>query len=551
MNNEERLDPINVGFIVISIGVVASFGWPTAISLAVIYYVQQYLRKTPAAQEWKDRILTSAPKLLPAPKETKALPMSTDTRLVRTANTSIKVPEVRAVDPYAHLPFWERVTKTYDSSTAIDRIGAIDMPGKKKNAIISAEDRQYGFLQYALKRLPPYVHYTQVGDPPSRLAVPIGFDAESKQILWGDFDADGDQARILHAMIAGQTGSGKDAILRLWFTTLTLNNTPEEVQFIILDGKIDWLSDALATSAYMAIPPAGGIELRKIDGKRVDQAKERMAQSLDWVFDEVERRSTLFREMGVVNLNAYNMKARKLGKDTLPMLFLIASDVGAAFNDDLEMLVQLLIMKGRAFGVRMIISMQNPVGESTAWRSQIGLVMSGFQQDPNHDRYIMGIGKERALIRPSQLPDPEDNDLAKGLFVVRRGSKQYLVRTAHLPETDWFNYIESNRFFKKWYNKAEQSNLLEEMLFGTPKLTKRLQPIAPQAIIQRSQEPSIKKPTDVLSHDQIKIIAHYAKLGWTKTAIMEKMGFMNAAVWDAKVAAVEYVILATRGYIKK
>lgn len=542
MNNDKpSIDIINVAYILISIGVIASYGWALVIILAPIYYGQQYLRNTPAAREWGRKIITAAkmPTLLSAPKPDIPKNAIAPYKPFIPTTTKNNVPAVRAVDPYSHLSFWDRVTKPLDSSTAIDIKGAIDAPRIKNN-----EQLQYAYLQKALRRLPGYLHYTQLPNTiPSRLSVPIGFDADSQEVLWGDFDADSDKARILHAMIAGQTGSGKDALLRLWFTTLTLNNTPEEIQFIILDGKIDWLSDALAASVYMAIPPAGGMEIKKIDGKRIDLAHERMLESMDWLFDEIDRRSDLLRRVGAVNLNAYNSKAIARGDKPLPMLFLIASDVGKAFDGDLQMLVNQLIMKGRAYGIRMIISMQNPVGEDTGWRAQIGLVMSGYQQNPDHDRYIMGVSKDRAIVRPSQLPNPEENDIARGLFIVRQGSKQYLVRTPHLPEEDWFAYIESSRFFKKWYTQTEKDSYLSELLFDVPKPTRRLVPIPAQKINL--------KPTDVLSHDQIKGIARLAAGGLTKTAIMENMGFTNSAVWNEKKEAVEQVILATRGYIKR
>lgn len=554
MNNDEnrpQLDYINVAYGLVSIGVIATYSWPMLFILVPLYYGQKYLRSTPAVREWGERILTTTRDRLPAlpapkgnnPPAIKPLALSRGSTAI---STSVRPPEVRTVDPYAHMSFWDRVAKPYDPSSVVNS-NVIEMTrsGRIKSSV---EDRQYSYLQQALKRLPPYIHYTQLPDTiPSRLSVPIGLDAQSSEVLWGDFDADSDKARILHAMIAGQTGSGKDALLRLWFTTLTLNNTPEQIQFVILDGKIDWMSDALAQSVYMAVPPAGGMEIVKRDGKRVDLAHDRMLESMDWVFDEIDRRSELLRRSGAVNLNDYNRKAARMGENQLPMLFLIASDVGKAFDGDLGMLVNQLIMKGRSYGIRLIISMQDPVGEDTGWRAQIGLVMSGYQQNPDHDRFIMGINKDRALVRPSQLPNPEEDDIARGLFVVRQGSKQYLVRTAHLPEEDWFAYIDSSRFFKKWYNKSEQDQFLNEMLFGefpTPKATRRLEPIVPQP------KKLVPKPTDVLTHEQIKHIAELAAGGLTKTLIMQTMGFMNSDIWANKVQAVEQVILATRGYIK-
>ena len=544
MNNDDdaqrTVDWFNVAYVLTSAAVVAQLGWPLIIILWPLYYGQKALRNTPAVREWRNNLLTAANSripLLPGPKAVVPYTRSQS----NVVSTRIPVPQekTRTVDPYAHLPLWERVTKPYDTTPAP---GRMNNP-YGRNSKVSTDERQMTYLNQALKRLPPYFHYTQLPDElPSRLSVPIGIDAETMQVLWGDFDSDSDRARILHALIAGQTGAGKDAILRLWFTTLTLNNTPEEIQFVILDGKIDWLSQELASSVYMAIPPAGGIQIRKVDGKRVDCSKEKMAESLDWVFEEVERRSELLRKAGAINLNAYNAKMLAKGDKTLPMLFLIASDVGKAFDGDLGMLVELLIMKGRAFGIRMIISMQDPVGEGTGWRAQIGLVMSGYQQDPLHDHRIMGINVGRLVVRPSQLPNPEEDDIAKGLFIVRQGSKQAIVRTPHLPEEDWFNYIESNRFHKRWYDKSTQDTMLAELLNIPSGITRRLEPIAPQ-ILELN-------PADVLTHDQIVLIAQLSLKRMTKTDIMVALGFTNQEVWDKKKKAVESVIIAARGQLK-
>jgi hypothetical protein len=515
MEERAQLSIINIIFIILIIGLVASYGWAVVFVVIPVWAIVKFIAGTPAMQAWSQRIVTPITDMTVS-KKTEIQPLA----------KPIQSPLVtRKLDPYEHLPFWDRVTKPIDTGSSIQRRGKID-----------DDDRQVSYLQRALRRLPSYLHYTQIPAPPSKLSIPIGYDPDSQSIVWGDFDADSESQRILHALIAGQTGSGKDAELRLWFTILTMNNTPEEIQFIILDGKADWLSDALAQSAYMAIPPAGGMEIRKENGKRVDKAKERMLESMDWVFDEIERRSILMREAGAINLNAYNEKMMRRNHPILPMLFLIASDVGKSFDGDLGMLVNQLIMKGRAYGIRMIISMQNPVGEGTDWRSQIGLVMSGYQQNPDHDRYIMGIPKVRALVRPSQLPNPEEYDEAKGIFVVRMGSRQFLVKTPHLPEQDWFTYIESKRFVKRWYRRDEQESILTELLTGNTGITRRLIPVAPRI-----------DPRDVLTHDQIVKISQLAVKGHTKTHIMTELGFTSGTTWNAKKEAVESVIIATRG----
>jgi len=539
--------------ILVGLAVIATYGWPLGILLIPLFLGGRALRKSPAAKEWGQHILTgtSIPKMLPPPKlpKQKELPSTRYTSPSRALSASLPVtkalpPAVHVNNPNSGMGFWNRIAQVpYAMDTA-------NPPALAQRKMQTIEATQLRTLQDGLRRLPPYLSYLDLPDSiPSKLSVPVGMDAATGTIIWGDFDANSDQARILHALIAGQTGSGKDAILRLWFTTLTLNNTPEEIQFVIIDGKTDWLGDTLARSVYMAIPPAGGIEIVKREGKRIDLAKERIAESLDWVFEEIERRGSLFRKLGAVSMVDYNRKAAQRGEPQLAMLFLIAADIGGSFDSTLEMLINLLAMKGRSFGIRMIINVQNPVGENTKWRSQLGFVMSGYQQNPDHDRYIMGINKDRALVRPSQLPNPEEYEYARGIFVVRQGSKQYLVRTPHLPEEVWDDYIDSNRFIKRWYNGDERNSMLAQMLNTPVKTTRQLQAITPApAIVQKQAQQALMNPKDLLTPEQIRLIAQLTRQGVTKSEIMQKhLGFTNGETYRSKLAAVEAVIAAVKG----
>lgn len=526
MDNEKPnndVDVIDVIFILGGIAAIASAATlVTAIPAGIVYLIQHFGRRLLATAAWANEWTKALPEpikqqLLPAPK-------TSDELVIRQTEPLL----VRNVDPYEGMSWWNRVLMPIAGEEYEVMTATTTAPTKGKNNI---EKAQLAFLQKALKTLPKYYNYTQLPKPPTKLSVPIGVDSETKQVLWGDFSSNG--GNIIHALVAGQTGAGKDALLRLWFTSLTNTNKPSELQFVILDGKIDWLSPALINSPYMAIAPAGGIEIKRVNGKYKDFAQERMATNLAWLFDEIENRSDKMQTVGAVDLASYY---RKTGIK-LPYIFLIASDVGEQFGEDLEMLIKLLIMKGRAFGIRMIISMQNPVGENTKWRSQIGMVVTGYQQMSDHDRYILGIPVDRMYVRPSQLPNPEESDYGKGLFVVRLGSQQHLVRTPHLPEDVWDSYLD-NVIIREEKVKVENTSLLDTLLQTPVKSTGKTDPI-------RIVAPALK-PGDVLSADQIKNIFLWYKQGYRKSMIMEMLGYTNGDVWKTKGPYVEKVIAMAR-----
>lgn len=466
---QKNIDVVDISTIGAMAIIVASSGTLAAGIPAFLFYLfQHHLRRSQAVYEWATRVAThpiaqkALPSVIPGPTE----------------ETTSLVPIKQAND----LPFWKRATLAPDMVVSDPIVHTA-----QKDA------EQIARLKRDIRRLPAYINYTQLPKAPSSLSVPLGMDAETKQILWVDFGNNADN-RIIHALIAGQTGAGKDALLRLWYTYLTYNNSPDDIKFVIIDGKIDWLSPALAQSPYMAIAPAGGVDIRKVNGKRIDCAKEQMANSLEYIFEQINYRQQVMSKVGAVDLASYYTKTGI----KLPHIFFIASDVGETFDKELDMLINLLIMKGRAYGIRMVMSMQNPVGESTKWRSQVSLIMSGHQGNADHDRYVLGINVNRMLYRPSMIPNPEENDISKGLFVVRRGSAQHLVRTPHLPEEDWFSYIEQ-------YN--DQSDLLTKLLTTQPTV-----------VIKKSKG---------LTKEQIQYIVELTMKGNNKTEIMYRLGVTN------------------------
>lgn len=528
-----------VSFIGSLIGTTAAYSSTGTLAWGFIamlgYWGQRKFRRSEVARQWAMRLSeipqleTIAPTLLPGPSnEETAITLRQDKPLdVRVVGN-----ELRDVDPYEDEPWWRRASRPAPGMSTASEAKQV-FSGTARRGKASMMDHQQAYLLKSLKRLPKYINYTQLPNPPSKFAVPIGVESAENHLLWGDFSAEGN---LIHALIAGQTGAGKDALLRLWFTVLTSQNTPQDLQFVILDGKIDWLSPALAESSYMAIPPAGGIEIVKEKGKYTNKAKERMAASMEWIFDEIQRRDAELKRYGAVDVVGYRKRSGK----HLPYIFLICSDIGDMFDDDLELLVKILIARGRSYGIRLVVSLQNPVGENTRWRSQIGLVMSGYQQNSDHDRYIMGINVDRLLVRPSQLPNAEEDDRSKGLFIVRHGTSQHLVRTAHLPEDDWFEYIEQHLPKKRDADDAFLLGLLEQR--NIPPQDNQITEQARYSTQKLHDEP--KQP--VLTTDQIKTIQIFVQQGLNKTQIMHAFKWTNGDIYARKSAAVDIIIAATK-----
>lgn len=483
----EDIDFLDVGTGILGVCVVASAPTPLiALPLVALWTVQHLGRRSKVMQDWSDSVTDRSriaakvmPLLLPPPGQT-----STEVTLRQDAPL-----DVRVTNEPKKLSWGESITQRSTSKL----VGTAEV----KTTKVTAKQQQLNNMTEILAKMPKYISYDKTPDAPTKTSVLVGYDPALRKWMWIDFGLEGD---TVHAFVAGQTGTGKDSELRLWFTQLTSNNTPEEIKFVVIDGKGEWLTPALLANPYMLIPPAGGVDLVKRDGKYVDKAEEDIESSLDKVFELISERSEAFRKVGATNIQTYE---RKTGKK-LPILFIIATDVGTNFDGQLEKLIRFITFKSRSFGVRLIISMQTASGQDTGWRGQLAFTMSGFQQLPSADTPNMGIPVSALQYRPSQLPSPDDPK-DRGIFVVRKGNQQHLIKAVHLPDSIFETYCEN---IADTTPHTPEYNLLGDLLATAPEIPKQ----------------RVKLPKKILTRDQIEQVIMLTRNGKTKTQIMHELG---------------------------
>ncbi len=514
--NIEEIDAVDVGSGIVSLCIVAANMAITplyAIPVGLGWWILHSVRHSPAIQEWADRVSSGnkiaervVPLLLSAPKEEQSTEISIkqdkpfDVRVTNTTNDKV--------------PWSQRITQPIDYTPVM----ATATITKGKQQKMTSGDN----LAALLKRAPKYISYEKLPEAPTCTSVLIGYDIAAQKWLWADFGHDGD---TLHALIAGQTGAGKDSELRLWFTQLTSNNSPDDVKFVVLDGKGEWLTPALMNNPHMLVKPAGGVELvRDEKGKWTDLANERIEDAIGEVFSLIADRNEKFQKVGATNVSTY---FRKTG-EKLPLIFVIMTDVGTNIEAQLETLVKMLTFKGRSFGIRLIVSMQTASGQDTGWRGQLALAMSGFQQIPQADAPNLGIPVRAMIYRPSELPSV-DEPSNRGLFVVRKGSDQVLIKAVHLPDEVFEEYCE--RQVNIIQDSKEVDDLLSNLMRNPVYASKPIEPPKPKATLTKEQAQRIAQ----LAHD-----------GKNKTEIMYELGFMNSAVYKTKGPAVEMIIKAVR-----
>ena len=155
-----------------------------------------------------------------------------------------------------------------------------------------------------------------------------------------------DLATAPHILTAGTTGSGKSVGINMIYLSIILHNSPDVVQFIIIDPK------KTEFTPYKRSPYLYTDVITDMDGAK---------NAFNAVVTEMERRNSLFEEIGVRNLQTYNQKVSPDKRE--PYLILIADEVADLImtnGDEVEDSMQRLGQKARSAGILIHIATQTP-----------------------------------------------------------------------------------------------------------------------------------------------------------------------------------------------
>ncbi|MGD2179153.1 MAG: DNA translocase FtsK 4TM domain-containing protein [Anaerolineae bacterium] len=158
-----------------------------------------------------------------------------------------------------------------------------------------------------------------------------------------------DLAKMPHLLIAGATGSGKSVCLNSIIAALLLQNTPDQLRFLMMDPK------RVELTGYNGIP-------HLLADVVVDM--ERVTRVLDWVLAEMDGRYRHFSETRASHIDDYNERvAPRLGKKPLPYIVVIIdelADLMMVAPHHVERSVCRIAQMARATGIHVIIATQRP-----------------------------------------------------------------------------------------------------------------------------------------------------------------------------------------------
>lgn len=175
------------------------------------------------------------------------------------------------------------------------------------------------------------------------ISAPVGIGDDGEYML--DLVKDGP-----HGLVGGTTGSGKSEFLRTFVAGLAARNSPEDLNFILIDFK-----GGAAFKACERLPHTIGT-ISNLD----EQLADRALRALD---AEMDRRQRLFAEAGegVDNIKDY-MASNPA--EPMPRILLVIDEfamLAKDFPDVLQSLVNVAAV-GRTLGVHMILATQRPAG---------------------------------------------------------------------------------------------------------------------------------------------------------------------------------------------
>ena len=156
-------------------------------------------------------------------------------------------------------------------------------------------------------------------------------------------------AKMPHLLVAGATGLGKSVCINSMIVSLLYHAKPDEVKLILIDPKKIEFSDYNGIP-HLLVP--------------VVTEPKKAAGTLNVAVNEMEKRFSLFAEVGARELSEYNDAIRSdPEREQLPSIVIIIdelADLMMTAPDEVETSICRIAQKARAAGIHLIIGTQRP-----------------------------------------------------------------------------------------------------------------------------------------------------------------------------------------------
>ena len=282
-----------------------------------------------------------------------------------------------------------------------------------------------------------------------------------------------DIAKLPHLLIAGTTGSGKSVGLNQIILSIMKHNTPDDVQFLLIDPKRVEFS-VYEGNSFLLADPIVDVEL--------------MDKALEYVVEEMERRYELLARYNVRHITGYNKKRLAEGNKKLPFLVVVVdemSDMMMTASKQVESYIVRIGQKARAAGIHFIGATQRPSADVITGliKANIPSRLSYAVSDGNNSRIILDeYGAEDLLGRGDSLlkvVDSRGMQRIQAIFLndeevqrILQAIKELFGETPKVDIEKWAEEKENGEEDRQkdifspapelFENKQSKSNLVEE-----------------------------------------------------------------------------------------
>ncbi|MEJ5223920.1 MAG: FtsK/SpoIIIE domain-containing protein, partial [Anaerolineales bacterium] len=184
----------------------------------------------------------------------------------------------------------------------------------------------------------------------------------------------------VHGIIAGSTGSGKSELLMTLVIGLSLNFSPDVLNFVLVDYK-----GGAAFEPFKRLPHAVDIV------SNLDQSAT--ARVFASIIAELDRRQKLNTYTNSKDIVHYRKKGLNLDPERppYPHLFIIIDEFAEMISGNAEYKAQLesITRLGRALGVTLILAAQRPVGVTDQMRANIKFRICLRVETPDDSREVL------------------------------------------------------------------------------------------------------------------------------------------------------------------
>ncbi len=177
--------------------------------------------------------------------------------------------------------------------------------------------------------------------------------------------------KLPHLLVAGATGAGKSVCINTIIMSILYKAKPDEVKFVLIDPK------KLELSTYKQLVGYHLITSPNLD-EYVMTTADTAVGILDASINEMERRFSLFAEVGVRNIEEYHKKydADSDNIEKIPYVVVLIdelADLMMTSSRAIEDPITRLAQKARAVGIHLVVATQRPSVDVIT-----GLIKSNF-----------------------------------------------------------------------------------------------------------------------------------------------------------------------------